>query len=213
MLGLEPEFPESLVADQAFHCAVTVANAGFVATRDWRLDVFLDRDGSGLPEPEQEPVRTVFGWLLHPGVDSTLRLRFTCPRVRTELRARLECPADRDTLDNICRYQIQPGAGEQFIVLPRPGFSPDGDGFEDSLEIALSLPGTGRKLELVVFDLAGRAVRRLYSGECEEEQLLLGWDGRDDSNRPLAAGIYALWARYDLPGRALEARLPVALYR
>ncbi|MBN2537730.1 lamin tail domain-containing protein [candidate division WOR-3 bacterium] len=210
---LEPEQPDSLVPGEAFHCLVTVANPGFVATREWRLRVFLDRNGSSLPEPEQEPVQTLLGWNLLPGADSSLRLRFTCPRVRTELWARLECPDDRDTLSNIRRYQLQPGAEDRFVSLSRPGFSPDGDGFEDSLEIVLSLPEPGRRLELVIFDLGGHAVRRLYSDKPGEEHGLIGWDGRDDSGRELAAGIYALWARYDLVGRALEARLPVALYR
>jgi hypothetical protein len=191
---------------------VTVGNRGFVATSDWRLRVFLDRNGSGLPEPELEPVQTMLGWKLAPGTDSTVVLRFTCPRVRTELWARLECPADRDTLNNLCRYEIQPGGG-QFVTLPRSGFSPDDDGCEDSLEIAWSVPEPGRRLELVVFNLAGRPVRSLYSNRPDLEQGTLVWDGRDDAGRPLAAGIYALWARYDLAGRPLEARLPVALYR
>jgi hypothetical protein len=213
VLALEPLHPESLVPDQAFHCRVTVGNPGFVTSSDWRLRVFLDRNGSGLPEPEHEPVQSTLGWKLAPGSDSTLVLRFTCPRVRTELRARLECPADRDTLSNVLRYQLQPGAGDQFVVLPRPGFSPDYDGFEDSLEVVWSVPEPDRRLELVVFNLAGRPVRSLYSDRPDQEQGTLGWDGCDDAGRPLAAGIYALWARYDLVGRALETRLPVALYR
>lgn len=43
-----------------------------------------------------------------------------------------------------------------------------------------------------VFDLSGRLVRTLQSGEFPAGSQLLSWDGSDDSGRPLPSGIYSL---------------------
>jgi hypothetical protein len=43
---------------------------------------------------------------------------------------------------------------------------------------------------LVVYDLAGRLVRHLYSGSLGAGSVEMSWDSRDDSGNPVPAGIY-----------------------
>jgi flagellar hook assembly protein FlgD len=50
-----------------------------------------------------------------------------------------------------------------------------------------------------VYDVAGRVVRRLFGDRTlEAGRHTLGWDGRDDAGRPVAAGVYYL--RLTAPG-------------
>lgn len=47
-------------------------------------------------------------------------------------------------------------------------------------------------VSLVVYDLAGRAVRHLATGEYPAGAHRLGWDGKDDGGRAASAGVYFL---------------------
>lgn len=55
--------------------------------------------------------------------------------------------------------------------------------------VRFHLPASER-LELTVFDLGGRAVRRLASGTFDAGAHDVAWDGRDDSGRRAAPGVY-----------------------
>ena len=44
--------------------------------------------------------------------------------------------------------------------------------------------------ELVVYDVAGRRVRTIHRGEIPAGQHPFLWDGRDQSGRQVAAGVY-----------------------
>lgn len=76
------------------------------------------------------------------------------------------------------------------IAHPNP-FSPDGDGRDDSLTIEIRLPVPTARLNISIYDIDGRPVRRLasniYAGSAAP---ILRWDGRDDSGRRLPIGRY-----------------------
>jgi len=55
--------------------------------------------------------------------------------------------------------------------------------------LSFVLPSAGRA-ELVIRDVAGRRVRALLQGELPAGRHSRAWDGRDESGRPVAAGVY-----------------------
>lgn len=61
--------------------------------------------------------------------------------------------------------------------------------FAGRTAIHFSLPEPGR-VRLTVHDVAGRLVRTVLEGPMEAGEHGTGWDGRDASGRPVAAGIY-----------------------
>ncbi len=62
--------------------------------------------------------------------------------------------------------------------------------FNPRTEIRFALPEAGR-VDLAVFDLAGRRVRRLIEGQrLEQGEHSAIWQGRDDAGRALASGVY-----------------------
>ncbi|MGQ0720591.1 MAG: FlgD immunoglobulin-like domain containing protein [Candidatus Eiseniibacteriota bacterium] len=98
-----------------------------------------------------------------------------------------------------------PVAAGEVAVLPaevqlEPGRpNPFGEGFRASF----SLPARDR-VRLDVYDVAGRRVRRLIDGERGAGRHEAVWDGRDESGRLVANGIYLL--RLDTGERTLTTR-------
>ena len=79
-------------------------------------------------------------------------------------------------------------------MLPEKTFSPDGDGFQDVLEIQYSSDQAGYLARIAIFDAQGRLVRQL-----EDLELLAGtgsflWDGTTDEEQKARIGIYILVA-------------------
>lgn len=55
--------------------------------------------------------------------------------------------------------------------------------------LAVELPDE-RELSVQIFDVAGHRVRELASGRFGAGRQAFRWDGRDDSGRPVAAGLF-----------------------
>ena len=58
--------------------------------------------------------------------------------------------------------------------------------------VAFRLPAAG-PAQLSVFDVQGRLLRALVSGEMEAGDHLVSWDGKDSQGQPLRNGVY-FWA-------------------
>lgn len=61
--------------------------------------------------------------------------------------------------------------------------------FNPETSIEFSLP-EGAVVELVIYDVLGRQVRRLASGEYTAGQHAIMWDGRDENRNQVASGVY-----------------------
>jgi hypothetical protein len=61
--------------------------------------------------------------------------------------------------------------------------------FNSEMVIRCTLPVSG-KVELALYNLAGQKVVALVAGVREAGAYALRWDGRDDSGRELATGVY-----------------------
>ena len=55
--------------------------------------------------------------------------------------------------------------------------------------IRFGLPSAGR-VDLAIYDLQGRQVRRLVDGVMEARTHSVSWDGRGDDGARLGAGVY-----------------------
>lgn len=80
---------------------------------------------------------------------------------------------------------------EVFTLAPNP-FSPNGDGRDDFLTIAISLPVGSYQLEISIFDNTGRLVRHLATGAPAGPVMRLVWNGLDNAARAVPAGAYRI---------------------
>jgi hypothetical protein len=61
--------------------------------------------------------------------------------------------------------------------------------FNSSTEIQFSLPQSGR-VSLVIFDIQGREIRRLFDGNLEAGNHNVIWNGLDNDSKSVSSGIY-----------------------
>ncbi len=61
--------------------------------------------------------------------------------------------------------------------------------FNPRTEITFSLPASGR-VDLSVFDVAGRMVKNLAAGNMDAGEHRVIWDGRDEQGEPVGSGVY-----------------------
>ena len=64
-----------------------------------------------------------------------------------------------------------------------------------ALNVSFAIPSRSGAAEITLLDLAGRRVRTLERGTLEAGRRVLSWDGRDDSGRYVANGVYFLVSR------------------
>jgi bacillopeptidase F len=72
---------------------------------------------------------------------------------------------------------------------------------ELAFSFALGAPG---QVELGIYDVAGRQLRRLAAGRLEAGGHTLRWDGRDERGRPAATGVYLCRLEAGAASRALR---------
>jgi hypothetical protein len=192
--------------------AISIADSGFRDADTWSFSVFLDGNGNAAPDPGEYDT-TVIGPPLRKGEDTTLMVRLTCPSVRTDLWVSLTCDGDCDSTNNRRRLTLTPGGSERLFDLNLSRFSPDGDGFEESLAVLYHLPEAKGTLKVMVFDLAGRLVDTLFSRKPPEASGVVYWNGLSSSGERAPTGIYAVCVEYRNGGTARAEKLPVVLLR
>ncbi|HEY3294365.1 MAG TPA: lamin tail domain-containing protein [bacterium] len=106
------------------------------------------------------------------------------------------------------------GGVEVLRVQPNP-FSPDGDGRNEVLSIQYRLEQPDSRLDLKIYDVRGRLIRRLANNEAAGYSGEKLWDGKDDHGRMMPTGLYIIYLEALGKGgtRIQTARRPVALAR
>ena len=77
--------------------------------------------------------------------------------------------------------------------------TPNGDGANEETSIGYDLTTIGAPtgVEVVLHDLSGRPIRRLYAGDDVSGRFAFPWDGRDDSGRIVPPGNYVFSVTVD----------------
>lgn len=100
------------------------------------------------------------------------------------------------------------------IVLDPPLFSPDGDGQDDFAFIRYRLPGSGYVGRVIIFDAAGRQVRRLKQGSLAAVEGSYRWEGMNEKGELLLPGMYVVYAEFVHPtGKVRKFRKTILLAR
>ncbi|MEO0070066.1 MAG: lamin tail domain-containing protein [candidate division WOR-3 bacterium] len=184
---------------------VQIKNYGVIASPSWTLTAWFSF-GDTFARQENPP-------LMGKG-ETTFVLTTTLPKGKSEIWVKIVCLDDRDTTNNCAHLLFNPGGKTQFLRLAFSTFTPDGDGFDDSLPIMFYLPERGGKLTIKVFDLRGRCVRVLSSNILlPDEEGVCYWNGRNDNGSLVASGIYAVYLDYRYSKKRLTEKLPAVVVR
>ncbi len=82
--------------------------------------------------------------------------------------------------------------GEMIDVYPEI-FSPDGDGFEDVLNISYTLDKPGYVANIIIFDRMGRIVRHLIQNDLLSPEGTVTWDGTNNKREKAPIGPYIIY--------------------
>ena len=89
---------------------------------------------------------------------------------------------------------------------------PNGDGFNDSMEIWFALFGVlETDVEVVFYDLGGNPVSRIMGTSAGPGTHALEWDGRDEEGRALTPGVYLCEVAAETGRGRFQSITPVAV--
>ena len=102
-------------------------------------------------------------------------------------------PVARDTTIDIDYALAGGGPGNSPVIR----FGPRGNPTHTTAAVTLVLRQPVASATLEVFDVAGRRVRRIYSGPLDPGTHVLGWDGRRENGAQAHTGVFFVRARLD----------------
>ncbi|MEM1319964.1 MAG: lamin tail domain-containing protein [Bacteroidota bacterium] len=97
------------------------------------------------------------------------------------------------------QFLANAGGGPEVVSIPNPRLSPDGDGFEDFLQINYATDQVGYTANIKIFDAEGREVRTLVRNELLAAEGSFKWDGTTADNDRARLGIYVIWIELFTP--------------
>ncbi len=98
------------------------------------------------------------------------------------------------------------------LTIDPPIFSPDNDGYQDLLTIGYQFDAEGFAGTMIIFDVAGREVRKLFASKILGVSGSISWDGLADDGRKCAIGPYIVMLEaFDLTGNVQRFKKTVTL--
>ena len=90
--------------------------------------------------------------------------------------------------------------------------SPDGDGFEDFLQINYNVEREGFSTSIHIYDASGRLVKKIAQNELLATTGSFKWDGTKDDGQKARIGIYILWLEaFNLNGKVTSVKEAIVL--
>ncbi len=83
-------------------------------------------------------------------------------------------------------------ANNDNAIVSTPGLTVSPNPFRDNTELTFTAPKTAFEAALMIYNLKGQLVRKLYQGDLKSGQITLNWDGKDEQGRQVQSGIYLL---------------------
>lgn len=85
------------------------------------------------------------------------------------------------------------GSGEESVSLEPLIITPNGDGDKDFLVINIKSEKVSRLNNVIIYNVAGREVKRLAKNSLSGTSSFVQWDGTDDSEALVPIGHYIVW--------------------
>lgn len=97
--------------------------------------------------------------------------------------------------------------GNDALSLSPESFSPDGDGYNDVMNINYAMPEAGYEGALTIFDGNGNIIRKLTGRQLLGLNGAYTWNGLTEEGNLATAGVYIVWFEYfNLKGTVKHAR-------
>ncbi|MDR0982846.1 MAG: gliding motility-associated C-terminal domain-containing protein [Culturomica sp.] len=89
--------------------------------------------------------------------------------------------------------EIQSFTESNYLQREPEVFTPDGNGFEDELQIVIELPETDFSVKLLIYNSYGILVKEITNGLPAHSKISFAWDGTNAQGNLMPAGIYVIY--------------------
>jgi hypothetical protein len=195
----------------AITLSINIYNKGYQDAQNWIITIYNDLNFDH-NEENSERLTLLQGNLLKAQTDTTLFFRWSNPpRGNSEVWAVLNYALDQDTTNNRMMTHVYQTQAKELLKFVSNLFSPDQDGYEDTLYIRFEVPEIGGKLDITVFDLKGSEITTLTRSKLREKTGSVYWDGKSKTGKKMTTGIYIIKLEYKIGSRIYEEKKSVVL--
>lgn len=211
-LAIHNFYPLPTPSDSAgIFLSVAVCNKGYQDAQNWSITIFNDLNYNH-KEEVGERISLLQGNLLKAQADTTLLYKWLePPRGNNEVWAVINYNLDQDTTNNRMKTYVYKSSSKDLLQIPLNRFSPDQDGYEDSLLLRYEVPEIGGKLKISVFDLKGKEVITVLQSKLKEKTGAISWDGKSQQGKKMPIGIYIIKLEYKIGNRIYEEKKSIVL--
>jgi hypothetical protein len=191
--------------------SITIRNQGYQDAQDWSVTIYNDLNINH-KEDIGERVGLLLGNLLLAQTDTTLLYTWLDPpQGENEVWAVINYSTDQDTTNNRMKTYVHKSPAKELLQIPVNRFSPDQDGYEDTLSLRYEVPELGGKLTIMIFDLKGKEVTTIIQTRLTEKIGTAFWDGKSQVGKTMPTGIYIIKLEYKIGNKIYEEKKSVVL--
>lgn len=191
--------------------ALEIYNKGYRDAAVWSFTIFNDVNFNH-KEDNRERITLLQGNSLKAQADTAFLFKWSNPAPgKNEVWALLNYNMDMDTTNNRMMTYVYQASAKELLRFASNRFSPDQDGYEDTLYIHYEVPEIGGKLNIALFDLKGNEVTTLIQSKLREKTGSVYWDGKSKNGKKIAIGIYLIKLEYKIGSRIYEEKKSIVL--
>lgn len=190
---------------------INVYNKGYQEAQNWQIVIYNDLNFNRR-EDNGEKLFSLLGNSLKAQSDTTLLVNWSNPTPgNNEVWAVIGFAQDQDTTNNQMMTYVYKTGAKDLLKIVTNRFSPDQDGYEDTLYIRYEVPIIGGKLNITIFDLKGKEARTIIQSKVSEKTGMAFWDGKSKNGTKMATGIYLIKLEYKIGSQIYEQKKSVIL--
>ncbi len=201
--------PATVLVGEDVNITIGIINNGLRATNDYQLNIYDDSNQDSILD-DNELITIIPGQ--NAGAFDTIFMyhRLSKPSQGEHLLGFfIDFGLDKEPSNNRCFKNLKVvGAIGELCVAP-PIFSPDGDGFDDRLQIDYRLPESGGRLVIAIYDTRGKKVCDVYKNALmTQDKGTCFWEGDRAQT-----GMYIVYLEYRYHKKIVKAKKTAVLVR
>ena len=190
--------------------SINIFNKGYQDAQNWSTIIFNDLNYNQ-KEETGERITLIQGKLLKAQTDTTIIFNWLDPpNGDNQVWAVVNYNPDQDSSNNRLMTHVYNTPANELLKFVSNRFSPDDDGYEDTLYIRYEVPEIGGKLTISIFNLKGKEIKT-FQDKIREKIGSIAWDGKSQQGKDMPIGIYIIKLEYKIGSRIYEEKKSTVL--
>lgn len=205
--------PPVVAQNESTNVSVAIKNVGYQPAYGWNLVIFDDLNRNN-NEDTGERLFFQIGMSLNVEIETSYSFHwYQVSSGEHTVFAVLNFQGDRNLNNNRISRILNAQSSTQNLSLVKNIFSPDNDGKDDSLLIQYNFYEANGKLNISVYNLNGKLIRKLINQKVSTKSGIIAWDGADDNRAQSPIGIYIIYLEYKTSKTTITQKTSAVLAR